>query len=263
MVYLFLGLLASQAFGFTFDFYYNFWISPAGNPCAGCPTSPTTGGFFGTCIDSSGTYAPSSYSWNLGFNVTNTPEAGLFNISYYGGPSTSGGCHSNVFVNYLPATCTTCWGYLNLTPVPKVWLCFQVVNQSSCHSGPRPLVPSSPAPPKPQNGRYIEEHYEKSSSNEKYDRVESGGNGGGGNGESPDAVWASHLPENLRAYFTTSQAAALPQPVAASSPVLYFLMALTFGVVIGVGSYMAKRVQKRSEYMPIKETADKDSLLFS
>jgi len=245
-----LGLLASPAVAFTYDFYYNFWISPAGNPCSGCPTSPTTGGFFLTCIDSKGTYAPSGYSWNLGLNVSTTPEPGLFNVSFYGGPSSSGGCKSDVFDSYLPATCTTCWPYWNLTPAPKVNLCFQIVNQSTCSPGP--LIPTSPAPPKPNKGRYVEEHYERSSSNEKYDRVERNG----GDDSTPEA-WESRFPS----YFT-SQAAAIPQP-SSTSPIVYFLMALTFCVVIGVGSYMAKRVQKRSEYVPIKETADKDSLLFS
>jgi len=77
-------------------------------------------------------------------------------------------------------------------------------------------------------------------------------------------AWQARIPENVRSYYANQQAAALPAVVSqGSNTIMYILMALTFGVVIGVGSYALKKVQKRSEYVPLKEPLDKDNLLLA
>jgi len=260
-----LSLLAVPAF--AVDFVYNYWLTPTGYNCdySVCPITPTHNGFFGTCYNFTGT------GFNLGANFDNTGQPPAdFNLSFYGGSSTSGGC-AGLWTGSIIVTCLTCEPGYRIGENPTFRdVCFQIVNQSSCVWGlERPTrspsgSPPSPNPPSPK-GHYLEEHYEKSSSTEKYDRIENGGSKGGSpSAVSEEALWSSRLPQHLRNYFATSQAAAIPQPTTTTiSPLVYFIMALTFGVVIGVGSYMAKRVQKRSEYMPIKESADKDSLLFS
>jgi len=251
-----LSLLAVQILANP-DFTYNFWLSPATDPCVTsvCPYTPNHPGWYGTCVSYSGT------GYNVGINVTNTSTTADFKVYFFGGAT--GGCLGQE-QTWEIVTCLTCLGYYYI-PATEQFVCFQVVNQSQCGNS-LPTSPPSPNPPA-KKGNYLEEHYEKSSSTEKYDRIEKQGKDS--SSSSPSAVseeslWSSRLPQHLRNYFATSQAAAVPpQPTTTTSPLVYFIMALTFGVVIGVGSYMAKRVQKRSEYVPIKESADKDSLLFS
>jgi len=249
----FLSLLAVPLLAVP-DFTYNFWLSPSTDPCttSTCPYTPNHVGWYGTCVSFSGT------GYNVGIYVSNTSTSADFNVTYY-----DPGC-SGQYLTWEIVTCLTCLGYAYI-PATSQYVCFQIVNQSQCGNS-RPT--SSPSPNPPANkGHYLEEHYEKSSSNEKYDRIERQGSKDSSSSSpsavSEEALWSSRLPQHLRNYFATSQAAAVPQPTTTTSPLVYFIMALTFGVVIGVGSYMAKRVQKRSEYMPIKEFADKDSLLFS
>jgi len=229
------------------DYTYNFWVSTAA--CSDCPTSPNYPGWYGTCNAISGTSYGDPYNW--GINVSDMPPTPTnFNATKFG--DVTGGCLGEWW-DYKIVTCLTCWPWFPLPDGPPAsYVCWQIVNQSGCQNwGARP---PSPPPPKKGKGHYVEEHYERSSSQEKYDRVERGGKGSGPSSE--EALWSSRLPQD----FATSQAVAMPQPT--STP-LYFLMALTFGVVIGVGSYLATRVQKRSEYLPIRESVDKDSLLFA
>jgi len=257
---LILALFIQQTPASVFDYYYNFWYAPAGELCENCPLTPTHGNWWGTCA----AFSPPSGIPALGMNATTTTSPGTFNATAYWG------CLGFWTGQYELITCTTCYPYYATSgPAPSIRnVCWQIVNQSQCIGlkSPAPPSPSAPKPKKKGGNRWVEEHYKKESSSESYDRVERGGNGGDSSSDSSsvegDALWTARVPENLRTYFSTSQAAAIPQPVS-TSPIVYFLMALTFGVVIGVGSYVAKKSQKRSEYVPIKESADNDSLLFS
>jgi len=240
---LILALFVQPTPASVFDYYYNFWYAPAGVLCEFCPLTPTHGNWWGTCA----ALSPPPGIPALGMNATTTTSPGTFNATAFWG------CLGFYTGQYELITCTTCYPYYQ-TPGPTDTsrnICWQIVNQSQCSALPGPHPPSPSAPKPKKKGSWVEEHYKKESSSESYDRVESGGNGGGNGGNGgdssaateEDALWTARVPENLRTYFSASQAATVPQPVS-TNPIVYFLMALTFGVVIGVGSYVAKKSQK-------------------
>jgi len=192
------------------------------------------------------------------------PDYTTLNASEYGTPGSppTHGCPSNgTFMTNWSITCFTClgvWYYATR------YLCWQMISMVNCTTGPPPDVAREPLPTglpkptrKPRSASFLKEHYERSS--ESYDREERFGDGG----PAGQAAWQAHVPENVRNFYAHESYAALPAPASNYSPMMFLLMALTFGVVIGVGSYVLKKVQKRSEYVPLKEPLDKDNLLLS
>jgi len=241
------------------DYTYQYWWAPTGVLCNPCPTNDPQPAYYEQCQEYDGT------GFAVGVNVSrgyfSPPDPTTLNASVYGLPGPTHGC-SGTYITYWNVTCFTCFGAWYSS---GHYLCWQVVWMVNCtnleeprpSSNKQPSQPSQPSRPQ-RKGRaasLLKEHYEKTS--ERYDREEYGPGGGG------QAAWQARVPENVRNFYARESYAAVPATASNWSSMMYLLMALTFGVVIGVGSYVLKKVQKRSEYVPLKEPLDKDNLLLS
>jgi hypothetical protein len=241
-------LVFTGAYGTTYSYQMTIEV---GTQCECTTPTPARQADTTVCIDDKWIVGVPQQGY-VGVNVTQPSD--FYWMTY--GPGDAYPCDAIVPQaegNFYCGSCSRIHSYVQ-SSTDKV-VCFRRVG---CFLKDGKYLPAGPSPTAPairsnENGRVVSEHYEKTSTDEKYDRTSYGGEG-----DSP-APFAPELPESFRAYAAQSRVT-----VGSSwTGVTAFLFVFTAIVSFVTGAYVYKRLHKRVEYEEVPDVADKDSLLYA